>query len=261
MEDALLIAMAVVLILMIPATIWYIILKISIFARYQKNNKIMVSDKTAKQVAEEMLERLGYTDIQVVRASYFWLWFFQDWGNRYSPRRKKILLYKNILNSSSVTAIALATQKVGLVIQHKNEEKKMKVRAKWEPWTRLAPNMLLPIVTIGLIIDFFVSYSFSSGELTNFGIVTLVFAIIAVVYTLIAFYALFLIIPTEKRAGELALNLIREQNLIPAEYIEKVEGMYATYVKKYIADFLLAILNLIYDLLRIAYLVTKVTKK
>ena len=252
--------MLVVLALIAVASIWYLYLYFAVLFRYTKNNRILVPGKTAKQVAEEMLAKLGYTDIQVVRASYLWLFFFQNWGNRYSPRRKKILLYGNILNNSSVTAIALATQKVGLVIQYKENEKKMKFRAKWEPWTRLAPNLFLPIVTIGLMVDFLFHYIVKDGNLTGFGLITLIFAIIAVVYTIIAFYALYLIIPTERRAGVLALDLITKNNLLPAEHLARVETMYKTYVTKYLADFLLAILNLVYDLLRLAYVLARIRR-
>ena len=244
----LVIAAAAALILVVIFGIWGAFLQLSIFFRYQKNNKKHIGGKTAKQVAEEMLKNLGYGDVRVRRASYFWLIFFSKWGNRYSPRRNSIFLYGNILNKDTVTAVALATQKVGLVIQHRNGEKKMKFRARWELWTRMAPNLFLPIVTIGAIIDFFVN----GPELTSFGYITLAFVGIAIVWTLIAFYALYLIIPTERRAGVLALEAIKKQNLIPSEHLPAVESMYKTYVKKYIADFVLALLELILDILYIA---------
>jgi len=153
------------------------------------------------------------------------------------------------LNKDTVTAVALATQKVGLVIQHKNREPRMMFRAKWELWTRLAPNLFLPIVTIGVIIDLLLN----GGNVTGaFGVVTLVFVGIAIVWTIIAMYCLFLIIPTERRAGQLALDIIKQNNLLPAEHINAVEAMYATYVKRYIADFVLAILQLVLDILYIA---------
>ena len=247
---ALNIAIIIVAILIVIIGIWGAFLQLSIFFRYQRNNRKHIGNgRTAKVVAEEMLGNLGYTDIQVARASYFWLIFFSRWGNRYSPRRKKIFLYRNILNKDTVTAVALATQKVGLVIQHKNREPRMMFRAKWELWTRLAPNLFLPIVTIGVIIDLLLN----GGNVTGaFGVVTLVFVGIAIVWTIIAMYCLFLIIPTERRAGQLALDIIKQNNLLPAEHINAVEAMYATYVKRYIADFVLAILQLVLDILYIA---------
>ena len=247
-----LVAIGLVLIAVVVFGIWGGLLQWSIFFRYTANNRKHIGNgRTAKVVAEEMLAKLGYTDIQVCKASIFWLFFFSKWGNRYSPRRKKILLYGNILNKDTVTAVALATQKVGLVIQHKKGEKQMEFRAKWEIWTRMAPNMFLPIVTLGALVDLFLVYYVGLPE-TLFGFITLGFVVLAIVWTVIAFRALYLIIPTERRAGELALEVIKQQNLIPAQFIPNVESMYATYVKKYIADFILAILELILDILYVA---------
>jgi len=90
------------------------------------------------------------------------------------------------------------------------------------------------------------------AESSAFGLITLVFVIIAIIWTIIAFYCLYLIIPTEKRAGQLALDVIKQNSLLQPEHLKAVEAMYATYVKKYIADFVLAILELIWDLLYIA---------
>jgi Zn-dependent membrane protease YugP len=247
-NDILVIGFIIAAILVVIFGIWGAILQWSILFRYQANNRKHIGGATAKQVAEQMLQSLGYGDVQVRRASYFWMFFFTKWGNRYSPRRNSIFLYGNILNNDTVTAIALATQKVGLVIQHRNGEPKMKFRAKWELWTRMAPNLFLPIVTIGVIIDLVVN----GAESTTFGYITMGFVALAIIWTLIGFYALYLIIPTERRAGELALGVIKQHNLIPAQFIPNVEAMYRTYVKKYIADFVLALLELIMDLLWLA---------
>ena len=241
------IAVIAVAILAVIFGIWGTIMQWSVFFRYQKNNRRKIEGKTAKQVAEEMLAKLGYNDIRVEKTSYLWLWFFYKWGNRYSPRRKTIFLYKNILNKSTVTAIAIATQKVGLVIQHKQGDKKMAFRARWEVWTRLAPNMFVPIITFGALVDFFLS----GGDMGKFGIITLIFVGIAILYTVVAFYALYSVIPTERKAGELAFAEI-QKGLVPAEYHEAIRALYDAQVKVYIADFVLAILNLILDILYIA---------
>jgi Zn-dependent membrane protease YugP len=246
-NNALVIAIIAVCILAIIFSIWGGIMQWSVFFRYQANNRRHVEGKTAKQVAEQMLAKLGYNDIRVEKTSYLWLLFFYKWGNRYSPKRKTIFLYGNIINKNTVTAIAIATQKVGLVIQHKQGDKKMAFRAKWEIWTRLAPNMFIPIITIGALIDLFLS----GGNMTKFGVVTMVFVVIAIIYTVVAFYALYLVIPTERKAGQLAYDEI-SKGLIPAEYLDKVKGLYDAQVKVYIADFVLAILNLIMDILYIA---------
>lgn len=257
-NGTLLVALGVIAVALAIMGIYGTFMQWSVFFRYQANNRRYISNgRTAKQIAEEMLQKLGYTDISVRRTSYFWLLIFYKWGNRYSPKRRSIFLYGNILNKNTVTAVAIATQKVGLVIQHKNGEKKMKFRAKWELWTRLAPNMFIPIIAFGIAID----VACFNLAATPFGYITLGFAILSIVYTIIAFYCMYLIIPTERRAGELALEKIKALNLIPAEYIENVRGLYKAQVNVYIADFVLAILNLILDIIYVALKVAASRKR
>jgi len=248
------VAILIIAITMMVVGIWGTLLQWSVAWRYMKNNRRKIEGgKTARQIAEEMLAKLGYGDVRVRKTSILWLFFFCKWGNRYSPRRNTIFLFRNILNKSTVTAVAIATQKVGLVIQHRTGEKQMKFRAKWELWTRMAPNLFIPIVSFGIFLD----VCFNYANLTPFGIVTMIFAGLAIVYTIIAFYCLYLIIPTERRAGELAFKAITQYNLIPAQYLQAVEDLYKVQVRVYIADFIMAILNLILDIL---YLIMKIAK-
>jgi len=244
------IAILIVALAIIIVGIWAAILQITIFFRYRRYNNIKVGNgRTAKTVAEELLRHAGITDVQVVKASILWFWFFNKWGNRYSPRRKKILLYKNILNNDSLTAIGLATQKVGLAIQHKNREPKMMFRAKWEIWTRLAPNLFLPIITLGLVIDLLVNgLDYNTG---TFGYITIGFVGLAILYTIIALLMLFRVIGTERRAGEIALDLIRQNNLIDANNIDKIADYYKLQVRIYVLDFVLAVLNIVLDILQL----------
>jgi len=233
--------------------IWVFIAQMSVFFRYQANNRKHIDGKTARQVAEEMLQKLGYNDISVRCTTRLWLLFFPKWGNRYSPHRKSIFLYRNIIDKSTVTAIAIATQKVGLVMQHKAGEKKMMFRAKWELWTRLAPNLFLPIVLIGAIIDF----AINMDKMSNFGYITLAFVGLAIVWTIIAFAALYLVIPTERRAGQLALEAVKKYNLIPNEHMKSVEDLYRVQVRVYINDFILAILGLLESILYLAIIASR----
>jgi len=233
-------------ILVIGLGIWGTLLQWSVFFRYTANNRRHIGDKNAKQVAEDMLAKLGYTDIAVRKTSWLWHIFFYKWGNRYSPHRKTIFLYGNIIKKNTVTAIAIATQKVGLVIQHKRGDKGMVFRAKWELWTRLAPNMFLPITTFFVAIDVAMHYANLADP--TFGLITLIGVGIAIVYTLFAFVALYLIIPTERKAGQLAMESIKKYNLVPSEYYDKIEGLYRVQVRVYIADFVLAVVNLILDI-------------
>jgi len=260
MNEIFLFAIIVVAVLAVIIGIWGWWMQMSVFMRYQVNNKRKTGEnKNGKMVAEELLKKLGYYDVRVRRTSYLWLLFFFKWGNRYSPRRNTIFLYRNVLMRDTITAVAIATQKVGLVIQHKRGEKQMMFRAKWELWTRLAPNLFLPIIVIGLLLDLYAN-GFDM-QASAFGYITLIAAIISIAYTLFAFIALYLIIPTERRAGELAMDAIQKHGTIPCVHFNRIQKLYNAQVNVYKADFALAVLNLILDILYVAAKLANSRKK
>src|SRR5699024_8052865 len=80
-------------------------------------------------------------------------------GNHYSVMRKTIYLRKNIIDSSSVTAVGIATQKVCLAIQHKNKDKSFIFRYVLQILTLFTPLLFYVSIAVGLIIDIVTKFS------------------------------------------------------------------------------------------------------
>lgn len=67
--------------------------------------------------------------------------------------KKTIYLRKNIINSSSVTAVGIATQKVCLAVQHKNKDKSFIFRYVLQILTLFTPLLFYGSIVLGLIVD------------------------------------------------------------------------------------------------------------
>lgn len=205
---------------------------------------------TGEQVATLLLERLEITDVRVERLGWFAGIIY---GNHYNARRKTIYLRKNIYNKSTVTSVGLAVQKVGLVIQDKNGEKKFKVKAALQPFIFLAPILFVPFSVLGIILDTFL--------FKNIGVLTLVFVGVAFLFYLAAFIFLLMSIPVEKKANKFALDAIKKSNVLEGSEQEKVRKIYKAYILSYVADFIMSVLYLLKYILKILNVFTKKGRK
>lgn len=216
------------------AAIW----KLVVVHRYTKYNRQKVdANLTGSEAAKKLLEGLGINDVQVAQCGFFASIFL---GNSYSPRKKLIRLRKNIYNKSTLTAIALAAQKVAIAERDREGDKKIRVRAFLMKLGYFAPFAVLPLFLIGVLIDFF-AYQ-------QFGIFTIVFSAIALVYYLASFIVLILNIPIEKCANKKAIEYFEKTNLLSAKEIEDAKDLYKSYITMYVLDFITELLYLIWRL-------------
>lgn len=233
--------LAVLMAVSLFAEIW----KLVVVVRYSKYNKQQTKAKLpANEVAKKLLEGLGINDVQVVPCG-FWASIFL--GNSYSPRKKIIRLRKNIYDKTSLTAIALAAQKVAIAERDREGDKKIRVRAFFAKLGYFAPFVVLPLFLLGMIIDFL--------SIKGFGTFTIVLGVIAAVWYLASFIVVILNMPIEKRANKKAVEYFEKTNLLDADEISDAKDLYKTYMTMYILDF---ISELLYIIWRIAQLFVKI---
>ncbi len=230
-----LIVFAAFCVVSVVAAVW----KWVIIFRYSKLNKMQVSNGlTGAQTAQKLLEGLGITDVEVVKCNFFSAIFL---GNSYSPLKKIIRLRKNIYNSTTLTAVALATQKVALAKRDHDGDKKLKARSILMGFGYFAPFAVVPLVLMGFLIDFFV--------LNNLGVFTIVFTCIAAAWYLSSFVVLILNIPIERQACKQALEFIKTANLLTEEEMHQAEKLYKTYITSYVLDFVTELLYIVWRIL------------
>ncbi len=259
-QFGLVIAMIVVGVLIGIALIWSFITRIIVMVTYSKYNKIANSaGYTAREAAYNFLVACGVEDVKVEQCSFWRAFLFVGGtgfglGNSYSIYKKIIFLRKGIIDKNSVTAVAIATQKVGLAYQHKTGDKKYIFTARLKPFLLFAPYGLIPLSLLGLVLDMFV---FKTGGF----VYSIIFAFIGAVLFLLSFLVTFFTISIEKRANNDAIQLMEQNNFLTAEERVMVKKLYNAYMMGYIADFVISTLYLIMKILQILAKISKFTKK
>lgn len=229
------------------ASIWRWVL----VRRYKKYNKQTVSTGlTGGETAVKLLEGLGITDVEVVKCNFFSAMFL---GNGYSPFKKRIRLRKNIYNATTLTAVAVATQKVALAHRDHEGDKKIKARGVFTTLGYFSPFAVVPLVIVGLIIDLLASQ--------GLGVATIVFTCFAVVFYLASFVVVCLNMSIEKRASNTAIEFMEKTNLLNKEEIEDARELYKTYITLYVLDFVSELLYLLWTCIKLFGLILKAAAK
>ncbi len=218
------------------AAIWKWVLGFK-YLRYQ--NQETAAKLTGKEVAEKMLQGLGINDVTVVKCG-FWATLFL--GNSYSPFKKKIRLRRKIYNNKSLAAVAVASQKVAIAYRDHQGDKKIKVRSVLMGLSYFAPFAVLPLVIIGLLIDF-LAYK-------ELGVFTVILSAIAIVIYLASFIVVCLNIPIEKKANKQALEFIKKVNLLTESELEKAQDLFRAYMINYVLDFISELLYIIWRIIQ-----------
>lgn len=256
----LIIAIIAVGILIGIALIWSVITRIVVMATYARYNKIANSaGYTAREAAEKFLVACGVENVRVERCSFWRAILFAGGtgfglGNSYSIYKKIIFLRKGIIDKNSVTAIAIATQKVGLAYQHKTGDKKYAFVARLKPFLLFAPYGLIPLSLIGLALDLFV---FKTGGF----VYSIIFTLIGGALFLLSFFVTLFTISVEKRANQDALQMMDQNNFLTEEERVMVKKLYRAYMMGYIADFVISALYLVIKLLQLVLKLTQLSKR
>ena len=254
-DIALVIALAVVGGLLAAAGIFAFVTRIIIWVTYIKYNRIANSEGlTAEEAANKFKDLVGLESVDVKQCSW-WRALLSTggalgFGNNYSIYKKAIFLRRNIINKKSITAVGVATQKVGLALQDKENNKTYQFTARVKPFVLFAPVMFVPFIVIGVLLDFWLFDSITW--------LTLIFAGIAVLYYFLAFVVILFTVKVEKKANKTALKLMEENNFLTAEERGYIQKLYNTYILAYIADFIVALLEFIRVILKA---LTKIKKK
>lgn len=225
-----------------------LIVQIVLIIKYKKFNKTpLANGLTSQQTARSLLDANGLQNIQIKKLGFFRRILL--FGNHYSVMMKTIYLRKNILNSSSVTAVGIAVQKACLAIQHKNKDKSFIFRYVLQILTLFTPLLFYGSVVIGLIIDF----------ITNFtGIPTIIGLFVGIGFYLLVFILQIINIKVEKKANEQAIAVLQTSNIFNEQEISTLKELFKLYI---VADVILLVLSILKIILQILKIFAKSKKK
>ena len=232
------IAYIVASILLGIAVLAALIAQIFVIAGYWRGNRTPNSlGLTGEQVARKLLDENGMPDVQVKKCGILRTLFF---GNHYSIMKKTVYLRILTIQKSSVTAAAIAAQKVALAEQHRDGDKKMISRGRLQGLGVFAPSLFIPLVLAGILLDIFL-----------FGTVllSLIALILSAVFILFGFIVTLLNIPVEKKAIVRAEEML--ENLLTPEENTSVKKLFRCYMVEYIMQFIVSILRIIQIILKV----------
>lgn len=235
------IAYIVVCILVIIMAIAAGIMRLVVFFKYHISNRHECSSgRTSYQVAHEALVKAGMGHIQVKKSGFFRALIF---GNSYSLRRKTIFLRRSIMDKSSITAVGVALQKVGVAKLCESGNKAAITRNVLQYVGLFGPFLFLPIVVIGYAVDLIV---FSQSGTFALGSV-----IAGLIVLSVGFVITLLNIPVEIKANKAAMEMIDEFDICTPTEKEEIKNVLNAYILMYICDFILNVLRLIMYVLEI----------
>ena len=194
-------------------------------------------EQTARKILDD--NGLGHIRVSVVGSLMF--------GNSYSHFFKKVRLRRWTVKKNSISSMAMGAQKSSLAILDKEGDKDMKTRIFLTPFIYFGPLMFLPILIVGVALDI-IFFNFS-------GVATIVSAALGLLFYVASFVMSLMVLKTEVKAQNKALEILEKDNLATAEEREMMKSLFKLYNIQYVNDLILEFLELI---LRVLMLVAKV---
>ncbi len=220
------------------------IMKYAVAHKYVVLNRIKNEKEiTGEMAAKVLIEAKGLEGVTVKRLNWFQSIVY---GNSYDVKRKIVRLRGNAYDKSTITAVGLAVQKVGVAMLVEGGDKKAKFRGKIQPFILTAPYFAFPLALVGLAIDLIAQ--------TNSFVLTLVFTGLGLVYYLVALILALFTVPVEKKANNIALEITEGAEFLNEEERGKLEQLFNLYIISYILDIIVSLLYFVKYLFKFIWL-------
>lgn len=191
---------------------------------YNKYNSHFANiNKTSVELLTFFIDKLNIK-IKIKEYSYFL-------NNSYNIKHKVILLSKDIINNKSIPALSISMHELGHALQHKNKSKLFYTYYVFLRLNKITSFLILPLILF-LIVSLFLSSFYLNLAL-----------ILVLCFYLVNLIARIIIIPLEKNASNLALNLLNEYKIFDEDEFKiakkflsfaaltYVGGLFSNYIK------------------------------
>lgn len=157
---------------------------------------------TGAQAAHRVLTDAGVTDVKIARTG-------GNLTDHFNPKDKTIYLSDSVYDSTSTAAIGVAAHEAGHAVQHAENYAPIRIRSAIVPITNIGSRLSMPLIFIGLILNFTMESSFGY-EIAFFGVLCYSLCVIFQLVTL----------PTEFNASRRALNAIEGGMLLDEDELQ-----------------------------------------
>ena len=231
------IAMLVIAGIIVLVSIWAAGVSIYLAIKYIKFNRKQNScGMTGKDIARKILDDNDLKNIGVSKNGSILF------GNSYSHYFHKVRLRRLTWKKSSVSSMAMAAQKSSLAVMDKEKDPAMRTRIILTPLYYFGPLAFVPMIIIGVLLDYFVFTNTS-------GLCTIICTAVGFLFYLIGFVLQILQLKTEKKAQLKAYEIVKKEGLANDEEIGMMKDLFHLYNIEYVNNLILALLEIIWRIL------------
>lgn len=200
-----------------------------VHSAYKKYGAIGTSSHmTGYDTAQRLLRRGGATDISVGRVQ-------GHLSDHYHPTKKQVNLSESVYGSDSIAAVAVAAHEVGHVMQKKNGYLPYKLRTALVKVTNIGSMLAVPLVLLGLVLDFFVT----ATAKTDVGFYV---ALAGVVLYGLSFIFALVTLPVEFNASRRAKKMLVTEGILTKEELPYADKMLDAAAQTYVASLLTSLI-------------------
>lgn len=216
------------------------VISIYLAIKYVKFNRTKNScGLSGEKVARKILDDNGLQKIKVSKNGSF------IFGNSYSHFFKKVRLRRRTYKKESLASLGMAAQKSALAILDKEKDPDMVKRNKLIPVVYFGPFAFIPLILVGVILDFVVFKS------ANTGLCSLIAISLGILFYLASFLLSVVILKVEIKGQDKAIEILKKEQLATEEEINKLRELFKLYNLEYINNMILAFLELLYRILQL----------
>lgn len=199
------------IVLVLPALLFSMWAQHMVTSNFKKYSRIQTAKGiTGADAAREVLRGAGVTNVRIERVS-------GSLTDHFDPRDNVIRLSEPVCDVQSVAAVGVAAHEAGHALQYAKGYAPMKLRAAIIPVTSIGSKLSVPLVLLGLFLNF-------SG-LINFGI--LLFGAV-VLFQLIT-------LPVEFNASARAIKILGESGMLDSIELPGAQKVLSAAAMTYVA--------------------------
>ena len=143
------------LILVLPFVILSMWASSNVNSTFQKYSRQMSMRRiTGAQAAQRVLSANGVSGVKIERVA-------GNLTDHYDPRTNVIRLSQDVHDSTSTAAIGVACHEAGHAVQYAQHYAPIQLRAAIIPITNIGSKLAMPLILLGLLFNFFGSYSYT----------------------------------------------------------------------------------------------------
>ena len=182
------------------------------------------SHYTGYDTAVRLLRVNGVRDIAVGRVG-------GELSDHYHPTKKQVNLSSGVYGSDSIAACAVAAHEIGHVMQNKSGYAPYKLRGALVKVTNIGSYLAMPLVLIGLVLDFIVGFAGNSDLGFYVALVGVGFYGLSMVFALVT-------LPVEFNASRRAKKMLVEQGILTSAELPYADKMLDAAAQTYVASLL-----------------------